>query len=84
MNPPGVSAIVTCLAALDTGVFVLVGDPAQLPAVLMSPCAKSTGADIYIQERVMDYFARDPFVHVTLTLQYRMYPILAAFPSHWS
>ena len=44
MNPPGVCAIVTALAAFDIGAFILVGDPAQLPAVLKSTYAKAMGA----------------------------------------
>ena len=60
------------------------GDLAQLPAVVKSIYARAMGADISIMERVMDYFARDPSLHVTLTTQYRMHPILAAFPSFWS
>ena len=84
MTPQGISAIITCLAALDAAVFILIGDPAQLPAVLRSSYAKAMGADISVQERVMDYFMKDPFVHVELNRQYRMNPMLAAFPSSWS
>ena len=50
-------------------VFVLVGDPAQLPPLVLSPVARAAGMGVSLLERLV---AAHPAAVVRLTQQYRM------------
>jgi superfamily I DNA and/or RNA helicase len=58
--------------------IMIVGDPKQLPATIMSPFAKSRGLAKSLQERLM-FDAKQPYT--MLKIQYRMRPEISCFPS---
>jgi AAA domain len=58
--------------------LLLVGDPLQLPATVMSRRAAEKGLSRSLQERLMYGCKRD---HVVLAEQYRMHPDISSFPS---
>ena len=66
------------IAAIRPEIMMLVGDPKQLPATIMSPIAKSSGLGRSLQERLM-FEAKRPFT--MLKIQYRMRPEISRFPS---
>ena len=57
---------------------IMVGDPLQLPATLISDKAKRAGYDRSLFERLI--VAGHPYI--MLDVQYRMAPAISAFPSH--
>jgi len=57
---------------------LLVGDPKQLPAVVMSDTAAKLGHSISLQERLM-VECKHPYL--MLNRQYRMHPAISEFPS---
>lgn len=58
--------------------IMIVGDPKQLPATIMSQLAKSRGLAKSLQERLM-YDEKHPYT--MLKIQYRMRPEISCFPS---
>lgn len=58
--------------------LLVVGDPKQLPAVVVSDKAKALGLDKSLHERLM-YKCGHPFT--MLDVQYRMHPEISHFPS---
>ena len=59
--------------------LLLVGDPKQLPSVVLSERAKRIGLDVSLHERLM---YRCNFDFIMLSCQYRMHPHIASFPSN--
>jgi hypothetical protein len=57
---------------------ILIGDCNQLPATVFSQSAKNAGYDVSLFERLLK--SRHPFV--LLNQQYRMHPMISAFPSN--
>lgn len=66
------------IAAKRPKFILLVGDPKQLPATIMSPIAKSRNLGRSLQERLM-YQVKRPYT--MLKIQYRMKPEISRFPS---
>ena len=58
--------------------LLVVGDPLQLPATVMSPRAMDLGLAKSLHERLM-YDCK--YKHIMLDVQYRMHPDISAFPS---
>lgn len=58
--------------------IVLVGDPKQLRPIIKSPAAQRLGLDVSLLERLSEAPSARPRL---LSLQYRMHPLLNAFPS---
>lgn len=57
--------------------MILIGDPYQLPATVISPDANVTSFNRSLFERFLDANIKPYF----LNIQYRMSPIIRAFPS---
>jgi len=57
--------------------LILVGDPRQLPATIISPSVAKLGYDLSLFERL----ERGGHRVIMLTVQYRMHPKIRAFPS---
>jgi hypothetical protein len=64
--------------ALDPKHIMIVGDPKQLPATIMSQHAKASGLDKSLQERLM---LDENLTYTMLDFQYRMRPEISSFPS---
>jgi superfamily I DNA and/or RNA helicase len=58
--------------------LLMVGDPKQLPATIMSPKASKFGLERSLLDRLMNDFNDD---HIMLDVQYRMKPCISAFPN---
>ena len=58
--------------------LVLIGDHKQLPPTVLSVFAQSKGMTISLFERLVKQGVKP----IMLTVQYRMHPSIAAFPSH--
>lgn len=58
--------------------MLIVGDPKQLPATVISQRAKRMRLDVSLQERLMEH-CNHPFT--LLDIQYRMHPAISQFPS---
>lgn len=57
--------------------LLLVGDPRQLPATVVSQAAQTAG----LQESLFERMQAAGVVPMMLELQYRMHPAICAFPS---
>jgi senataxin len=66
-----------CITRYGCRRLVLVGDPRQLPATILSPSAEAAGLGMSLFERL----ERAHHEVVMLTIQYRMAPEIRAFPS---
>jgi hypothetical protein len=66
------------MAALRPKFIMIVGDPKQLPATIMSQHAKNRGLAKSLQERLM-FDEKQPYT--MLNVQYRMRPEISNFPS---
>ena len=62
--------------------MVLVGDPKQLPATLLSFEAQRLGYGRSSMQRLMSPESSHPHPHVLLDTQYRMDPDISSFPNH--
>ncbi|KAL4232544.1 hypothetical protein ACF0H5_007236 [Mactra antiquata] len=75
------------LIPLQYGVskLILVGDPKQLPPTVVSQVATENKFDVSLFERLDSYFkystSNVPNPVITLNVQYRMHPDIAAFPN---
>lgn len=58
--------------------LLIVGDPKQLPAVVLSSKAKSLGLDVSLHDRLMHKCGHG---YTMLDIQYRMNPEISIFPS---
>jgi hypothetical protein len=63
---------------LRPGRLLMVGDPKQLPATIISQRAAKFGLDKSLLDRLMHDFNDD---HTMLDVQYRMKPCISAFPN---
>jgi len=60
--------------------LLLVGDPRQLPATVLSHKAKALGLDQSLHQRLMDTIPGG-YPYTMLETQYRMRPVISEFPS---
>ncbi|GKY96521.1 hypothetical protein MPSEU_000611700 [Mayamaea pseudoterrestris] len=58
--------------------LLIVGDPKQLPSVVVSDRAKRLGLDVSLHERLMHGCQ---FGYILMNCQYRMHPQIASFPA---
>ncbi|GFR10225.1 probable helicase senataxin [Trichonephila clavata] len=73
------------LLALDINKLILVGDPLQLPADILSKTAASLGWGRSLFERFISYFSKtgQKNLFITLTEQFRMHSEICSFPSKY-